>query len=716
MKNLFKNKKGFTLVECVVALLLFSIITASVFTVFSTSRNQIKTQNKNHKLDLLSTNLVSAYEASENFADFSRIVNSNLGINIGSPTPRVDTVALGGGSGAGSIPVAVPYSKISVNDGKAEFLDAEDSPVISFDGNYKRNVLKEGNNGDIPSGKYDKKNVAKMVICGGIRQKMSQIPNNYKITFYKDERTGEKGIKFQVQNKSKDAFIGIFDKTDKSDGWNLFEVNTLSDFEEYLLDNAYYLKCLDTGTHKVQIGTEMKKNGGHWEGTSIFNRKWVDDYIEVPVYSSPYQDYYFQVYDGSAAGDDSTSSTPVTVDGKNLYYCISFNSDDESSVIKCPTQITDVARGDGNPEKMMFDLSKATVTFATASSCPEFDGFKNELKNTNNASFTGTWHFASWIFYRSLENEYLLDSRHLPDARNSMFSLRKIDEKDNKRDGYETYNEYIPKTDAYKSIYYTLQKDNKVTLMNTDGDWMFSFDGTDETNPLKEPTCIFEDIKITKSYKSDEWTLFYQKGGMPKKQIKNIKFENNVATVYDTENKAFIRFIYKNGKFDADKNSVASGEYAKYFTFSGNTATIKDDYKGDIYFSSQKFEGEYSITTQDEVNRPIFVSHAGDFEIIDATTDTELSYGIVGQQSGGTVESETYYITCGVDGIDKKLIVEVTFTNLAKAKKGDDDSFIEPRMYIWTINGNKITATDFDSLQALSKSSSAKMEHTFRKG
>ncbi|MCQ2478821.1 MAG: hypothetical protein MJ091_06415, partial [Clostridia bacterium] len=108
------------------------------------------------------------------------------------------------------------------------------------------------------------------------------------------------------------------------------------------------------------------------------------------------------------------------------------------------------------------------------------------------------------------------------------------------------------------------------------------------------------------------------------------------------------------------------------------------------------------------------MSDANDFEIIGAVENSELSYGVVGQSYAGEVASETYYITCGLDGVDRKLIVKVTFTNLAKVKLSDDNLCVEPCISIWSIDGKKITSQTLESLQSLINSTDAAFEYSYR--
>lgn len=665
LNGFLKNKKGFSLVECVVALLLFSIITGSVITVFISSRNQIKKQNDNHKLDILASNILSAYEASESFEDFKRILNSDLKIDIGNPGSQKETVPLGKGSGAGSIPIALPYQKILVNNGTASFLDNNGSAILSFNGGYNRNKLSEGDNGDIPGQKYSKTNYTQMVIKGNVSPAivtLASLPKYYTYTIYKNGES--KGINVKISNKVGDTYI------ERSS----FEYNSLSDFEEYLLDNGYYLKYIDL--EKIYKSGKLK----------------IDKNLEK-------YNYYFQVYDATKTGDNNSSCTPINVNGKNLYYCFTIaknNYGDNTNAMQCQTKIDSLDEGGFNSEKMKLILSNTTITYATGNKCPDYSNFTQELKINGN-KFMGDWHFFPWIFYK-------VSNLHLTDAKDSIYCEK-----------YSNYNEYTP-TDDYKSIYYALANGNNIDLINTNGDRMFSFNASGKTNPLKDANCILKDIESTKKYKDADWDLYYKKGSMLQQQISHIEFNNKVATVYDSNGAAFIRFIYKNNKFDSDKASVLSGDYKKYYNISGNTATVKDEYKGDIFFSCIKFDGEYSITTKSEDNDPIFVSNADNFEIIGAVENSDLSYGVIGQPYVGEVDSQTYYITCGLENVKRKLIVKVTFTNLAKVKQNDAAVFIEPRIYIWSVDGAKIVNNSLEGLQQLSTTTNVKLEYSYRKG
>ena len=705
--SILKRKTGVGLVECIVGLALFAIITASVITIFLASRNQIEKQNKTHKLDLLSNNILSIYEASETFADFSRMMNTNLGINVGSPAPQTDTVPLGTGSGAGSIPVALPYQKIVVNNQVASFANSEGGSVLSFNVGYTNNKLTEGDNGDIPADKYTRQNYTQMVFGGGIRQKVAVFPNNYKLTVYKDDMHNKKGMKFQIQNKAQAFFVGMIDDSALDNTWKTYEINTLSDFEEYLLDNGYYLKCLERDSHKEPNSYRHRVYNSKWDLIGHWEDCGKDDEGAEPKAYDNFVDYFFQVYDGTQTGADSKSAKALTDEsGNNLYYCITFTYDYEEAMDKsggtCVTKIdTDAIKGTANPEKMKMSLANATVRYASAAKCPNFEGFTSELKNTNGNTFTGDWHFFGWVYYRTANSV----GSHLESASDSLFA-----------NTYTTYNHYLPKTDAYKSIYYALKKDNKIHLMNLDGDPMFSFDTTGKTDPLANEACVFENVEITKKYKNDDWQLFYKKGSMPQKQLQKIVFDNNIATVYDTNGQKFIRFIYKNGKFNADLAAVKTGEFKDFFTVSGNTATPKTEYQGDIWFGCDNFDGAYRIMTQFEDNDPIFVSHADNFEIIGAVEDNDLSFGVIGQASGGSVDSETYFLTCGLADSERKLIIKLTYTNLAKVKQTDDEAYIEPRMTVWSIDKDKITSTDYDALETLTEGSDVRLEHSYRKG
>ncbi|MCQ2478820.1 MAG: hypothetical protein MJ091_06410, partial [Clostridia bacterium] len=386
---------------------------------------------------------------------------------------------------------------------------------------------------------------------------------------------------------------GIYDNVDSNSKWNTFSINYLSDFDEYLLDNGYYLKCVNNDTHKVpesyrhKVYTSKWDLIGHWEDCGPN-----DSGAEVKSYKT-YSDCYLQVYNAAKAGTNTGSCTPVkNASGQNLYFCMTFTQDDWNGLEKsgggCVTKIDDATdkKSSANPEKMMFPLTKATIKYIYNNSCPGYSSFQTELKNSNGSSFSGNWHFLPWVLYRTATGAS--SGSRLESANNTMFCRN-----------YANHNKYSPKTDAYKSIYYALQKDNTVKLINKNGDVMFSFDATNRTNPLSSASCVLQDIEATRKYNNADWKLYYKKGSMPQKQISKIVFENNVATVYDTSGSAFIRFIYKNGKFDQDKASVISGDYKDFFTFSGNTATVKEDYKGDIYFNCEKFDGPYSITTKE---------------------------------------------------------------------------------------------------------------------
>ena len=347
-KKILKNKNGFSLMECVIALLLFSIIVASVLTMFSSSRNQIKRQNDQYKVELMASNILAAYEGSNTSTSFSNRLG-NLGLELNTSGTYNRTIGSEGHGqysfDAQNIPVAIPFSKIVVKDGEAVFKnESGNSDLVSFEGTYPDNKLQSNEDyGWNPSELYDEEEITALesiTLTGTARPLISFKPNShfeYTITM--------------TESKVKMTY-GDFSEEQES-----------SSFDRYLLKNAYFLKCV----------------GGY--SPSLLN-----------ITDSGY--YYFQVY-------DAITKNAVKVDGKNLYYYIHYNM----PYFTCSAQLATLADDDNVAGSYYFDLSGCTIKYLVSSSLQENADAYTELTDEDGNAFNeGKWYFFPWLAFRKIED------------------------------------------------------------------------------------------------------------------------------------------------------------------------------------------------------------------------------------------------------------------------------------------------------------------------
>ncbi|MCQ2440938.1 MAG: type II secretion system GspH family protein [Clostridia bacterium] len=670
--KVISNKKGFSLVECVVALLLFSIITGSVLTVFSASRNQIKKQNMQFKSDLLQSNIISAYEASSDYNNMANILGWEE--KDADDTPEVP---ISGGNGNGSIPVPVHFDKITVDndaEGKtyAKFIDDSKSPkeLITFEGNYTNNKLKSS---DIPTDYYTETPVTvprTMVLEGQAHPTAEGLTGAYDYTY----TITELKVKFEM-------------------GTGSLEKDT-TDFDKYLLDNGLYLRCVKVGSDRYDGALISIKDG--------YNVKM-------------FRDFYFEVFD---INDNSKKqyicvsyqlgSTTITY--KNFWNVLGIIADYANSIEDSLTYNNQLASFYNNTsiEKTYFSLTGATIKTYFGDSCPNVDATYSkqeataehkrgdpkftELKADGYNFKTGNWYFVPWLAYRD-GKEYQPKCKKYEPGR--------------------TYYEYTPKEGKASNIYYVLKNGKDIKIFDTDSVNIFSFykDETKANTALNNNTCNISKA-TTRTYSDNEYEVWYQKGNMSGKTVSQIIFDDTKKeiTVYSNDNQPFIRFIYKNNNstYTSDKNSIKTGDYKEYYTVSGNTATIKSP--NTVYFNCGGFTGPYSIKINDET---VFISNAQCFEIKDAVPvdSSDISYGMIGEPISGSVNAKTYYVSCNVGNSDTSLVVKITFCDLAKPKTVDGET-VEPEIKIWSI----VTAKIPSDIKTIANCTHAHLERSYRKG
>lgn len=342
-----KNKKGFGLVECVVALLLFAIVTGSVLTIFSVSRSQIKRQNDQYKIDLMAENILSVYEAS-NFSDSFKKRMGGLGLTLSGSDSYSQTIGTAGTAqyafDTQNVPVGVPFSKIVVKDGSAIFRNsADDGDLVGFEGDYPNNKLQDKADYNWKWNSLfneTKKRVpSRMTLSGKAYPALAVMSYDYSIIIDEENVSMKLG--------SMENYIS----------------EPACDFDKYLLKNKYYLKC----DYKI----ETSKAG--W-----------------PIALPTTYHYRFQVYD--------SGNNAVKVDGQNLYYCVSVPI--ANVTISCATDMGKVISGENDNSFYYFNLDNCTIKYYTGSSCPSYSNFKNELTD-NGTKFTGKWCFLPWFVYKN---------------------------------------------------------------------------------------------------------------------------------------------------------------------------------------------------------------------------------------------------------------------------------------------------------------------------
>ncbi len=644
-KNIIKNKKGFSLAECTVALLLFSIIAACVLTVFSSSRNQIRNQNKQFKSDLLKNNIISAYQASSNYNNMANILNWET-----KEADDTSAVPISVDNGNGSIPVKVHFDKITVDGGyatfKAEEKKQDGTPagtykdIISFEGNYSNNRLSSPS--DIPNDYYTETSITipkEMVLEGQAHPVVEGITGTYDYTY----TINESKVKFEM-------------------GSGTLEEDA-TDFDKYLLDNGLYLKCVKTRSRTI-LGLG-------------------------------YYDYYYRVY-------SAENNQPL-----NTYYCVTFETL-QQAFLTFTTLFNFYDGEDLEDSHSYLNLAYATIKTYSGDSCPNVDdkysrqeanatGHKygdpkfTELNVTGYNFKTGNWYFAPWLAVHDKTQYQPTCTKYEPGR---------------------TYYEYIPKSEKASNIYYILKKDNVVEFFDTDSVNIFSFnkDEAKTNTALTNNTCNISKA-TTRTYNSDVYDVWYQKGNMPGKTVNKIVFNDTKKeiTVKSNDNKEFIRFLYTNNSvYDSDKNSIKTGDYKEYFTVSGNTATIKAP--DTVYFKCESFDGSYSIKINDET---IFTSNAQNFEIIGAQpmTEGEVSYGMIGEPTSETTNAKTYYVSCVVGNSDTSLVAKITFCDMTKPKTVSGKT-VEPMITIWSIKSVNIPS----DIKTIATSTNAHLECSYRKG
>ncbi len=519
-----KSKNGFGLVECVIALLVFSIISGSVIGVFTTSRNQIKSQNDKYKIEITANNILSAFEGTTTFDGFSKALKDNLGITVGSGTDNFSQLVGTEGGGQydfdiNNVPVAVPFSKITVkkdyDEGKqyATFRNESDNGnLVAFEGTYPDNKLVpvEGFPEYNPSELYDEKEFKKITFTG------SAIPSD--------------------RNKDKDdAFynytITVTDSTIKMKYGDFEKEHDCSSFDKYLFDNSYYLKYQSSTGYVFILHP-------YWEG-------------------------YFQVYDAK------TNQPVKDKDGNYLYYLIENEDASIVGITTCLNTLNNLATESTMStfeDSHYFNLSHCTIKYKAATSFSEESNRNKytELKDKDGKNFSGKWYFYPWLVYQ-------LKDKFEPQCRceiNHEYTLK---------------DEY--KQEGKSSLYYALASEKNMLIFNPDDELIFAYSGN-TSSALKQlkNNCNFgvdgncntkgtyQATDVDEPVIYDKW---YQKGAVPVKKLKNVKFEGSSnalskITFYDIDDKAYLSFKYDNyGDFVSDRNSIigTDGVYSNNYNF-----------------------------------------------------------------------------------------------------------------------------------------------------
>ena len=339
-KKMIKNKKGFGLVECVVALLLFSIVTGCVLTTISTSRKQVGKQNDKYKLDLMASNILAAYEGSNTSGSFK---NRMEGIGISFDTSGASetfnqTIGTEGteqyGFDTQNVPIAIPFSKLIVRKDSATFVDGN-KDLVSFDGTYTDKKLQD--NDDYGFKVSDYYNTPKFTHAGDL----VLTGTGDDISSFTWKYSGSNQVSFTVDsgNNSKERTAAA------------------CDMDRYLYNKGYYLK-------------NIKRN------------------YDIGLFTTT-DSFWFEVInveDNQPIKDDS---------GKKLYVLIK-STTGNLETLDYKATVLDFFGQIATDLYIDFD-TRAKIYYTYSNNTPSENDFKTELKKDDGTKFGGKWYFYQWM-------------------------------------------------------------------------------------------------------------------------------------------------------------------------------------------------------------------------------------------------------------------------------------------------------------------------------
>lgn len=518
-----RNKKGFTLVECVVALLLFSIVSVSVLAIFRTSQSQIAIQSDKFRFDLYANNIMTAFQGSDTWETFQSVLKRDLKINIGATDTEETTVPVGTGGTEGggygfdtnNVPVAVPFSRVTVQNGVASFENEEGTKLVSFEGDYPNDKLQPNEAyGWDPADVYY---APELCYNGSIKLMGS-------ITTSKDSE-GESGGS------------GTF--TWECDGTHVLFSLTMP-----------LVGTKDVMVDACDLDRFLWKKGWYLDNVSRF---YSVGFINTTDY------YYFIVR-------DSATNQPVkNAEGQCLYYQIA-STTNNLEILNYRATTTDFLTADA--EKFYMDLgdtAKITYAFGEEGSVPASRNFTNVVTDDNGNTFKDKWYYYQWIIAKG---------RGLLGI--GSYSLNHP----LGQDTYSSYTEYRPKDGVKSEIYYALAATRTLQLYNSDDVLLYPFDGTttDSLEMLhRESGCNFRDKTrwLTTDKVYDRW---YQKGFMPAKEVDEVRFIDNFGTGQPSEisfyskGEVYARFFYPDSLYEAyqaDRDTILAleGTYAPKYNY-----------------------------------------------------------------------------------------------------------------------------------------------------
>lgn len=542
-----RSKKGFTLVECVVALALFAVITASVMTVFATSRNQIQKNNDQYKIDLTANNILAAYEGSNTSGSFKKRLNS-IGLELSNPGTFNKTI---GTEGTGqysfdsqNIPVAQEFGKITVKDGAATFYAKDGSAMVSFKDTYTDNKLQ----GEAWKDYFNQSDVK---YADGVMNIEGKV-NIYLVGECDYTYTVNYNGKTTLNIKPKESIIYSETSVEKP----------ASEFENYLVKNGYYLKCI------------------------------YRDYS--PSLLTSYDYFYFQVF-------NAKDNTPVK-DGKNqcLYYCVTVATNDEFKNYSGNYSSID---NDSPNAYIDFDnltggYKKGNVKYGYAAEGTSYQkiSFSNTLKNESGNNFKGKWYFFPWLVANTDETTSLIFKSGEPNITFNSNDYKPI----------QSYYEYTAKVPEKSNIYYVLNSTeiNECFVYNSNNDVIFTYEKNSE-EALKHlvDNCGFgiDDTSTGKKKRNTQaliedkvYDKWFHQGSVPLLNVTRVKFTDGGASgtskivFYGKDEGArtdseYITFTYKKENYEnfkADRDSVLNftGDYSEFYNYSKtyNAKTLKN--------------------------------------------------------------------------------------------------------------------------------------------
>ncbi len=648
-KNTLKKRKGgFSLVECVVALLLFSIVIGAVLTAFTSSHKQIDTQTDQYKIDLMSSNILAAYQGSNNKDSFNELM-----IDLGAdPRGNRDFGGIVNGEDDGegegvysfdpqNVPIdPVAFNKIHVIDNTATIYGTDGAELVSFDG-YEGNKLPtvEGISWDSLYTGKETVHYNSMSISGkadiyrgktitGTTYGLSDCTYTYTVTLNPDEKSGK--TNFSVQNN---------DKSVENQTGNEREA---CEFELYLLTKGWYLDCIyrkpgeettypGTPTYKVYRDVfyfSVKDSNGNQVTNKIGNKFLyykitVATVAEDGLFSSPSYDYDGLYTDLSGNDPKAYLDFSNITDGEEGYTKIEqggtsyYNIDVHGKM--------EFAYGYENADS----FSAALVSAGSESTSVDFDN--NFLTKEGGSYFTGRWYYFPWLVANTVsvktekdKTVYKQITEGVPSIRGSNVS-EYVPLSDHGKNEYE----YTPKAGVNSNIFYAYTKGGEVLLFNSEDTLVFKCENGIDA-PLNDLKGLGYGNKEGKRntqalYNEITYDKWYIPGAVPDKEVRKVKFEDNPDGISriifrgNYENVVgetdFITYSYSKENYDnfvADRQSILDFEgsysdkyiYTKDYTAkSPKTITDADTLKGyEKYLPNVSF-GTTSVAPDSNINK-----------------------------------------------------------------------------------------------------------------